>query len=57
LLAAKKMFPLLATAKFDNGAERYRFEVQSILPQKLTDEDAKLFQPPAGYFEIQPLPF
>jgi Domain of unknown function (DUF4412) len=57
LLKAKKLFPLLATLKFDNGAERYRFEVTSVTPQKLTEEDAKLFQPPTNYFEIQPLPF
>jgi hypothetical protein len=57
LVKAKKLFPLLATLKFDNGMERYRFEVQSITPQKLTDADAQLFQPPSGYFEIQPLPF
>jgi hypothetical protein len=57
LLKSRKLFPLLATLKFDNGAEHFRFEVQSVSPQKLQDEDMKLFQPPAGYFEIQPLPF
>jgi hypothetical protein len=57
LVKAKKLFPLLATLKFDNGMERYRFEVQSITPQKLTDADAQLFEPPTNYFEIQPLPF
>ncbi len=57
LLKTKKLFPLLATLKFDNGAERYRFEVQSVTPQKQTDEDTKLFRPPTNYFEIQPLPF
>jgi hypothetical protein len=57
LVKARKLFPLLATLKFDDGAERFRFAVQSITPQKLTDEDTKLFQPPPGYFEIQPLPF
>jgi len=57
LLAAKKLFPLRASLHFENGPERYRFEVQSITPQKLTIEDQKLFQPPDGYFEIQPLPF
>ncbi len=57
LLKAKKLFPLLATLKFDNGTERFRFEVISVTPQKLTKEDMKLFQPPDGYFEIQPLPF
>jgi Domain of unknown function (DUF4412) len=57
LMKAKKLFPLLATLKFDNGAERFRFEVQSVTPEKLTDEDTGLFQPPTNYFEIQPLPF
>lgn len=57
LLKAKKLFPLLAILKFDNGPERFRFEVKSIMPQKLTDDDAELFQPPTNYFEIQPLPF
>lgn len=57
LVKARKLFPLLATLKFDNGMERFRFEVQSIAPEKLTDEDAQLFQPPTGWFEIQPLPF
>jgi hypothetical protein len=57
MLTSRKLFPLLATLRYDNGAERFRFEVQSVTPQKLTDKDAKLFQPPAGYFEIQPLPY
>jgi hypothetical protein len=57
LVKAKKLFPLLATLKFDNGTERFRFEVQSVTPQKLTEADAQLFEPPSGYFEIQPLPF
>ena len=54
---AKKLFPLLATSKFDNGAERYRFEVRSVTPEKITGGDEQLFQPPTNYFEIQPLPF
>jgi hypothetical protein len=57
LVKAGKLFPLIATLRFDQGAERYRFEVQSISPEKLTDADTNLFQPPPGYFEIQPLPF
>jgi hypothetical protein len=57
LVKAKKLFPLLATLKFDNGMERFRFEVQSITPEKLTAGDEQLFQPPTNYFEIQPLPF
>jgi Domain of unknown function (DUF4412) len=58
LLAEKKLFPLLAILKFDNGAERYRFEVQSITPEKITSGDAaKLFQPPPDYQELRPLPY
>ena len=57
LLIAKKLFPLRASLHFENGPERYRFEVRSITPQKLREEDMKLFQPPDGYFEIHPLPF
>ena len=57
MLTSRKLFPLLATLRFDNGTERFLFEVQLVTPQKLTHEEAKLFQPPAGYFEIQPLPF
>lgn len=57
LVKAKKLFPLRATLKFDNGSERYRFEVKSVGPDKITDEDGKLFQPPADYHEVQPLPY
>ena len=46
-----------ASLRFDNGAERFRFEVKSVRPQKLTDENAELFQPTSGCFEIQPVPF
>jgi hypothetical protein len=57
MLTSRKLFPLLASLRYDNGAERFRFEVKSVTPQKLTADDAKLFQPTAGWFEIQPLPF
>jgi len=57
MLTTRKLFPLLATLRYDNGAERFRFEVRSVTSQKLTDEEAKQFQPPDGWFEIQPLPF
>lgn len=56
-VTAKKLFPLLVSLHLENGVDRYRFEVQSVTPQHLTEEDMKLFQPPDGYFEIQPLPF
>jgi hypothetical protein len=55
LLKAKKLFPLRASLRFDNGTERFHFEVKSITPEKLADKDGKLFQPPEGYTEIQPL--
>jgi len=57
LLTSRKLFPLRVSLRHDHGAERFRFDVQSVTPQKLTADDAKLFQPPTGYFEIQPLPF
>ena len=57
LLTAKKLFPLRASLRFDNGPERFRFEVKSVTAQNLKGDDQKLFQPPEGYFEIQPLPF
>ncbi len=58
LLKAKQLFPLLAMSKIGNGAERYRFEVQSITPEKINPgEEARLFQPPSDYQEIRPLPF
>ena len=57
LLTAKKLFPLRAVLKFENGPERLRFEVQSVTPEKLKPEDAALFLPPPDYQEIQPLPF
>ena len=57
LLAARNLFPLRASLRFENGPERFHFEVLSVTPQKLKPEDAPLFLPPEGYFEIQPLPF
>jgi hypothetical protein len=57
LLAEQKLFPLLAVLKSDSGAERWRFEVKSVTPEKIRDEDGRLFQPPPDYVEIQPLPF
>jgi hypothetical protein len=57
LLTVRKLFPLRAVLKTDNGVERYRFEVQSITPGKLTEREALDFQPPEGYVEIQPSPF
>jgi hypothetical protein len=57
LLTAKKLFPLRASLRFENGLERFRFEVLSVTPRKLKPEDAALFLPPEGYFELRPLPF
>jgi hypothetical protein len=57
LLKTKKLFPLLATLKFEHRPERLRFEVTAIAPQNLDDPDPALFLPPPGYQEVQPLPF
>lgn len=57
LLQGKRLFPLLATLKLENGLERLRFEVTSIASQRIADENNELFQPPAGYHETLPLPF
>jgi Domain of unknown function (DUF4412) len=55
LLHARKLFPLLMTFRQNSGVEFFRFAVKSITPGKITDPNGKLFQPPAGYQEIQPL--
>jgi hypothetical protein len=57
LIKARKLFPLLAVLKSDDGAERLRFEVTSITPGNVPGESVELFQPPPGYIEIPPLPF
>jgi len=57
LLKGKKLFPLLAMLRFDNGAERFRFEVKSVISERISDPSEKLFQPPPDYREIDPLPF
>jgi hypothetical protein len=57
LLTAKKLFPLLAILKLEDGPERLRFEVKSIKAEKIEDRDGTLFQPPPDYHEIEPLPF
>ncbi|HWC59382.1 MAG TPA: DUF4412 domain-containing protein [Verrucomicrobiae bacterium] len=57
LLKTKKLFPLLATLRFEKGPERFRFVVTSIQAQKIQDPDGGLFQIPAAYQEIEPLPF
>ena len=57
LVADKKLFPLVASLHYDNGAERLRFEVTSISTGKIVEPSEKLFQPPPDYNEIEPLPF
>ena len=54
LLRERKLFPLLATLKSDQGPERLRFEVKSITPEEVKDQS--LFQTPPDYQEIPPLP-
>ncbi|MES2920406.1 MAG: DUF4412 domain-containing protein [Verrucomicrobiota bacterium] len=57
LLKARKLFPLLATLRFENGPERLRFEAKTVTPGKIANADGTLFQPPASYHEVEPLPF
>jgi hypothetical protein len=57
MLRNKKLFPLLAILKYQNGTERQRFEVTAIEPGKIEDKDGSLSQPPPDYNEVQPLPF
>ena len=57
LLRGKKLFPLLAVLKFENGGELLRFEIKSIASQRIEDGDGSLFLPPADYHELMPLPF
>ncbi len=57
MLKSKKLFPLLAVLKFENGPERLRFEVRSVKPEAIADKDGSLFQPPTDYNELNPLPF
>jgi hypothetical protein len=69
MMKAKKLFPLLAVLRLDTSAiptnapqvsvpERMRFEVKSVVAEKIGKEDTeKLFQPPPDYQEIQPMPF
>jgi hypothetical protein len=57
LVKAKKLFPLLAMLKIEHGPEHLHFEVKSVRPETIEDRDGALFQPPADYREIQPLPF
>jgi hypothetical protein len=56
LLTSRKLFPLRAILRSDSGVERFRFEVKSVTPEKLTAGDAHLFEPPSDYHEIAPLP-
>ena len=57
MMKSKKLFPLLAVMKFENGPERMHFEVKTITPEKIEDRAGSLFQPPTDYQEIEPLPF
>ena len=57
LLGGTKLFPVRAILKNDSGAESFGFEMKAVTPGKIADLDGKLFQPPPGYNEVQPLPF
>jgi hypothetical protein len=51
-IAAKGLYPLLASLKFNNGMERLHFEVQSVTPAALADAETNAFQIPEGYVEL-----
>ncbi len=57
LLRARKLFPLAAVLKFKNGPERFRYTVTRVAAEKIADQDGALFQPPADYQQLEPLPF
>lgn len=57
LLTTRKLFPLMVSLHYDNGAERFRFEVKSVKEEEIADPDRRLFQPPKDYHEVESLPF
>jgi hypothetical protein len=57
LVADRRLFPLIASLRYDSGGERLRFEVTSVSTDKIAEPSEQLFQPPRDYTEIQPLPF
>jgi len=52
LLRARKLFPMQVSL---DG--RVLFAVSAVTPEPLKGDDPALFQPPADYHELQPLPF
>jgi len=56
-LRERKLFPLLAISRYENGPEHLRFEVKSITPERMQEQDRPRFAPPPGYHELEPLPF
>jgi hypothetical protein len=57
MLKSHRLFPLLASLGYDNGAQLFRFQLESVTPQNPTVDDTNLFYPPAGWIETQPPPF
>jgi hypothetical protein len=57
-MKSRKLFPLMAVSKLENGPEKMRFEVKSITSKRIKKEDAEIiFQPSVGYEEAKPLSF
>jgi len=52
LLRARKLFPMRVSLE-----GRVLFAVSAVTPEPLKGEEPALFQPPADYHELQPLPF
>jgi hypothetical protein len=57
LMADRKLFPMIASLRYNSGAERFHFEVTTVSMNKVAEPDEKRFQPPPDYNEIQPLQF
>lgn len=56
-LADQKLCPLYVTVRGANGVDHLLFKLKSVTAAKMAGENAELFQPPADYLEIKPLPF
>jgi hypothetical protein len=57
LVAQRQLFPLFASQRHESGVESFRFEVTAVMTSKIDETSETLFQPPADYHEVQPLPF
>jgi hypothetical protein len=58
MLQARKLFPLLIIMKNESGERLpFEFKVTSLKRRQFSMENAKLFEPPPDYLELEPPPF